>query len=199
MSPSAVPDDRRPDHELVAAYLDGDKAAYATLYRRHRDRVFALCLRMMRDREAALDRTQDVFLRLMGRLDRFDGRSAFTTWLHRVTVNACYDDLRRRVPDPVDPARAAEHADRPHDDADGAAALDVRHALQALPADQRAAVVLHDLVGHSYEEVAGICDVPMGTVKSRLARGRLRLSRILCADGNIPDETGRLSQDDADA
>lgn len=199
MSLSDKPDDRRPDAELVAAFLDGDRGAYAALYRRHRDRVFALCLRFLRDREAALDRTQDVFLRLMSRLDRFDGRAAFTTWLHRVTVNACYDELRRRRPDPVDPATVAEAADRPGLDTDRAEALDVRDALQALPFDQRAVVVLHDLTAHSYEEVAEICGVPVGTVKSRLARGRLRLARILTPGGNIPGEVIRLSQDDADA
>ncbi|MCJ7779584.1 MAG: sigma-70 family RNA polymerase sigma factor, partial [Acidimicrobiia bacterium] len=84
------------DLELIRRYLEGDVSAFDELMRAHEDRVFAICLRMMRDRDAALDATQDVFLTVFRKADRYKEQAAFSTWLYRVAVNTCYDHLRRQ-------------------------------------------------------------------------------------------------------
>jgi RNA polymerase sigma-70 factor (ECF subfamily) len=180
------------DRDLVAAHLAGDGgAAYTVLYRRHRDRVFAVCLGLTGDQDRAADVTQEVFVRLVTRLGSFDGRAAFTTWLHRVTVNACYDDLRRHRPIPVeDPSAEGDRSGVAPPDV--AARLDLLAALQSLGEDQRTAVVLHDVEGFEYHEIAEVTGVPIGTVKSRIARGRLRLASIL-GPGNTEAGPDRLT------
>lgn len=180
----ADPDDKA----LVAAAAGGDSDAFAALYRRHRDRVFRVAAGIMCDREAALDVTQDVFCKLVGVLGRYDGRAAFTTWLHRVTVNACYDVLRRRTAIATADPHLASGRPESTPEADTAAAVDVRAALALLPLDQRSVVVLVDMVGFTYADVADALDVAVGTVKSRLARGRLRLAELL-----DPGNTGSAS------
>ncbi len=170
------------DLELIEAARGGDRSAFDALLRLHQDRVFSICLATIRDRELALDATQETFITLFRKLDRFDGRSAFTTWLYRVTMNTCYDVLRR----------ARRHATEPlpehHDPADPSAndpfdAADVRPelaaALASIPEEFRAAVVLSDLEGLPLVEVAEILEVPIGTVKSRVFRGRRLLAEIL--------------------
>lgn len=175
----------RDDTALVAAYTRGDPDAFAALYRRHRDRVFRLAVSVTGDREVAADVTQDVFLKLHDRLRGFEGRARFTTWLHRIVVNACHDVLRKRTADPMPEgvdaltaveSRSSEVADR----------LTVVAALADLPEDFRVVVVLHDLYDHGYDEISEILSIPLGTVKSRLARGRLRLAASLRDDA--PEE-----------
>lgn len=170
------------DSDLVAAAVAGDHQAYAALYRRHRDRVFCVVVGVLGDREAALDVTQDVFVKLMGVLDRFDGRAAFTTWLHRVAVNAAYDTLRKRVPEPAADPYAAAGVEAVEDSSPDTT-MDVQLALAGLPADQRAVIVVVDMLGYGYEEAASVLGVPIGTVKSRLARGRVRLAESI-SEGN---------------
>lgn len=169
------PDDRA----LVRAATGGDRDAFALLYARHRDHVFCVAVGIVCDREVALDVTQDVFCKLLGVLGGYDGRAAFTTWLHRVTVNACYDVLRRKravaAADPHSIAGGPEPAAEP----DTAAAVDVRAALARLSLEQRSVVVLVDMVGFGYEDAADALGLPVGTVKSRLARARLRLADML--------------------
>lgn len=190
--------DDRSDAALVAAHLDGDATAFPVLYVRHRDRAFRTCAGIVIDRAAAADVTQDVFVKLIDRLDRFDGRAAFTTWLHRVLVNACHDHLRTRRPVPV--GDGSDVADIGSDIAieDHAVAterrLDVRAALASLPEDQRTVVVLHDVSGYRYDEIAAILEIPDGTVKSRLSRARRRLTDVLRQDeeaGGTGNETTR--------
>lgn len=167
------------DRALLDRFLEGDRRAFDQLMRAHEDRVFGICLRMLRDREWALDATQETFLTVFRKADRFGGRSAFSTWLHRVTVNTCYDQLRRRKrretlpwPDDHDPADPAS--------GDPFEAADLRpelvDLLQGLPEEFRAAVVLSDVEGLGLQEVADILEVPVGTVKSRLFRARRILS-----------------------
>ncbi|MCC7078241.1 MAG: sigma-70 family RNA polymerase sigma factor [Acidimicrobiia bacterium] len=168
----------RDDTALVAACVDGDRDAFAALYRRHRDRTFRLALSVTGDREVAADVTQDVFLKLQDRLAAFEGRARFTTWLHRIVVNACHDTLRKRkptpIPDDLEDIAAVESGTSEVNDR-----LAVVAALADLSEDFRVVVVLHDLYDHRYEEIAGILDIPLGTVKSRLARARLRLAELL--------------------
>jgi len=170
------------DLDLIQAARGGDRAAFDALLRLHQDRVFSICLATIRDRELALDATQETFITLFRKLDRFDGRSAFSTWLYRVTMNTCYDVLRRArrhateaVPEHLDPADPSS--------SDQFAAADVRPelaaALASIPEEFRIAVVLSDLEGLPLAEVADILDVPIGTVKSRVFRGRRLLADIL--------------------
>lgn len=170
------------DLELIDAARGGDRAAFDTLLRLHQDRVFAICLATIRDRELALDATQETFVKVFRKLDRFDGRSAFTTWLYRVTINTCYDVLRRSRRHATEPL--PEHHDPPDPTAgDSFASADVRadisDALAALPDEFRAAVVLSDLEGLPLAEVAAVLDIPIGTVKSRVFRGRRLLADLL--------------------
>lgn len=172
------------DTALVADAVSGDHEAFAALYRRHRDRVFCVVLGVVGEREAALDVTQDVFVKLMGVLDRYDGRAAFTTWLHRVAVNAAYDMVRKRTPVPAWDPHAVEGAAEAFTETDSDAAVDIHRGLAGLPADQRAVLVMVDMLGYGYEEAASVLGVPVGTVKSRLARGRIRLAETISAGNN---------------
>ena len=173
------------DIELLDRFIAGDQEAFNTLMRTHEDRVFAIALRMMRNRDAALDATQETFLTLYRKADRFHRKSAFSTWLYRVTINPCYDQLRKpkrrkadALPDSNDPADI--HSE---DELTGAELRpDLARALAELPEDFRAAVVLSDFEGHALETVAAILDVPVGTVKSRVFRGRRLLAQKL---GNL--------------
>jgi RNA polymerase sigma-70 factor (ECF subfamily) len=160
-------------------------SAFDELVRAHEDRVFGICLRMMRDREAALDAVQETFVTVFRKADRYQAKAAFSTWLYRVAVNTCYDQLRKAkrrqtasLPEMTDPA------DPKSGDPFTAAELrpDIEGALSALPVEFRSAVVFVDLEGLSLERAAEILDVPIGTVKSRVFRGRKLLAESL---GNL--------------
>ena len=170
--------DRATDQELVHRFIDGDRDAFTGLVERHQARVYNIAFRMLGGREDALDAAQDVFLTCLRKLRGFRGQSAFTTWLHRVTVNVCLDTLRRRRPeqpsgDELPETPVADPSD------DTAQALDVQRALLAVPEDFRTVLVLHDIQGQPYETIAEILGAPVGTVKSRLHRGRVALGRAL--------------------
>ena len=159
------------------AVQDGDRAALDTLLRRHYDRLYALCRRMTGDDADAADACQEALMAIVRGLPGFDGRSAFGTWAYRVTTNACLDELRRRRrrPEPGLPEGSAE-VPSAVDAVEGLTTrLDLDQALQSLPADYRAAVVLRDVCGLSYDEIAQTLDIPPGTVRSRIARGRSAL------------------------
>jgi len=175
-----------PDQDLVRRAARGDQDAFARLVTRHQDRVYRLCLRIMGNPDDAHDAAQDTFLSLFRKLDQFRGDAAFTTWLHRIGVNACYDSLRRRKRAPLlrsvgdddaPPAElgppAADHAD------DVAGTLDAARALAQIPEDYRVTLILADVQDLPYDEIASILDVPIGTVKSRVHRGRLALAKVL--------------------
>jgi RNA polymerase sigma-70 factor (ECF subfamily) len=180
------------DVDLIGRYLRGDLGAFNDLMRAHQDRVFGICLRMLRDREAALDVTQETFLTVFRKADRYREEAAFSTWLYRVTVNACYDHLRRTkrrhadaLPEGMDPA------DPKAGDPMLAAELrpDVEAALARIPQEFRSAVVLVDLQGLAIDQAADVLGVPSGTVKSRIHRGRRLLAEIL---GNHRDPARHL-------
>ncbi|MDH3538544.1 MAG: sigma-70 family RNA polymerase sigma factor [Acidimicrobiia bacterium] len=173
------------DTALLERFLAGDQEAFNTLMRAHEDRVFAIALRMMRNRDAALDATQETFLTLYRKADRFHHQSAFSTWLYRVTINTCYDQLRKQQRRRADPLPETNDPPDLHsaDELSGAELRpDLAQALHSLPEDFRSAVVLSDFEGHSLETVAEILEVPVGTVKSRLFRGRRLLAQKL---GNL--------------
>jgi RNA polymerase sigma-70 factor, ECF subfamily len=175
------------DAELLRAHVDGDPAAFAELVRRHRDRLWAVALRTIGDREEAADAVQDALLSAHRAAARFRGDSQVTTWLHRIVVNACLDRLRKRQAHPTVPLPDGRHSDdSPPSGPEPAApahdhdtALVVRQALAELPAEQRAALVLVDVQGYPVAEAAEILGVAEGTIKSRCARGRARMAITL--------------------
>jgi RNA polymerase sigma-70 factor, ECF subfamily len=173
--------------ELLTRVVSGDREAFDEVMRTHEDRVFSVCLRILGDRERALDATQDTFLTVFRKAGQFQGRSAVGTWIYRIAVNTCYDQLRRAqrrpsesLPDHVDPA------DPSAEEAIESAALrpEIEIALALLPADFRNVVILTDLEGLSLPEAAGVLGVPIGTVKSRLFRGRRLLAQHLGNQNN---------------
>jgi RNA polymerase sigma-70 factor (ECF subfamily) len=174
------------DADLIRAHVDGDPAAFAELVRRHRDRLWAVALRTVGDREEAADAVQDALLNAHRNAARFRGDAAVTTWLHRIVVNACLDRMRRRQAHPTVPLPDGNRDDdrpggpepiAPLPDQD--TVLVVRDALAALPVEQRAAIVLVDVQGYGVAEAAVMLGVAEGTVKSRCARGRARMAMTL--------------------
>lgn len=163
------------DVELARRAGDGDRRALETLLERHFDRVHAVCRRVAGNRDDAQDATQEALVAVARRIGTYDGRAAFTTWLHRVAVNAALDELRRRGRRPVPAEELPEAPGRSFESAVDAR-LDVDAALAGVPEDFRVAVVLRDLADLEYEEIARILDVPIGTVRSRIARGRAALA-----------------------
>ena len=175
----------------------GDQDAFRWLMETHQNRVFGLVIRMLGcDRHTAADISQEVFLRAFRSLESFDGRSLFGTWLHKITMNLCISEFRRRkalkrdrrtysldapLPgqdevgfDPASPEVGPE--DRAyHKDVASA----VRAAIERLPEEYRGCVLLRDMQGMSYEEIAEVLDLLPGTVRSRIHRGRLVLQKML--------------------
>jgi RNA polymerase sigma-70 factor (ECF subfamily) len=185
------------DEALAAAANAGDRGALEVLLARHLDRVHAICRRVTGHPEDALDATQEALIAGTRGLHRYDGRSLFTTWLYRVATNAALDELRRRKRRP-EPAELIE--DRPPGGATGGAApvesavvarLDVDAALAALSPEFRAAVVLRDLCDLDYAEIAEVLDVPIGTVRSRIARGRAAIADQLREPTAPPERPSR--------
>jgi len=176
-----MPDEGVPaDHELLRRHVAGDADAFGELFRRHRDRLWAVALRTLCDPDEAADALQDAMVSAFRRAADFRGESAVTTWLHRIVVNASLDRLRRRAARPAlstgdeqafealvaqdgDPARTSDTR------------LDVDAALRLLPPQQRAALVLVDMLGFSVADTAAILDTSPGTVKSRCDSARARL------------------------
>jgi RNA polymerase sigma-70 factor (ECF subfamily) len=175
-----------PDEVLVRRFNEGDREAFGLLVERHERRVYNLAFRMLGKEEDARDATQDAFVAALRKLGGFRGEARFTTWMHRVTVNACYDLLRKQARQPM--LRLVgeddEHAPEPglpvedHGD-EVAGTTDVERALAEVPIEFRAVLVLHDLQDVAYDEIARILDVPVGTVKSRLHRGRIALAKAM--------------------
>jgi len=161
--------------------VTGDTGAFGILFSRHRERLWAVAVRTLGDADDAADALQDAMISAFRRAGSFRGDSAVTTWLHRIVVNACLDLLRRQAARPATSgladgtmdALALAHGPAPAADSD--TALDVTAALRTLPPDQRAALVIVDMLGYPVADAAKVLDVSEGTVKSRCARGRARL------------------------
>ncbi|GAB3075565.1 MULTISPECIES: RNA polymerase sigma factor SigM [unclassified Phycicoccus] len=167
----------RDDRELLRQHLAGDPDAFGELFRRHRDRMWAVALRTTRNPELAADCVQDAFISAFRRAGSYRGDAAVTTWLHRIVVNACLDRLRRDKP--TSPLPEYELADKRDAHASVDTRLDVREALDRLPEGQRMALVLVDMHGLSVLEAAAVLEVAEGTVKSRCSRGREAMAAML--------------------
>ncbi len=210
--PDLSPDDAR-DLDLIARIRDGgpaDRAAWTEMVRLHQDRIFSICMKMLRDRDAAADLTQDTFVKVIQGLDSYDGRSKLSTWLTRIAMNACLSHLRaqklRRHASLEDAGHAARSppkqgvAEPSHGELSGrfragaeagreqtpdrnVESRDQRRrvaaALASLAPDQRAILILRDVQGLEYDQIAAVLQIAAGTVKSRLFRARLALREAL--------------------
>jgi RNA polymerase sigma-70 factor (ECF subfamily) len=173
------------DLELARAAAAGDSVAFEKLYEQHHRRVYSLCLRMLGDATQAEDLTQEVFLQVHKKIASFRGDSAFTTWLHRLTVNQVLMHFRRRgvklehtteegdftdiVDTPLQSTRRISMVDR----------LALERAISELPPGYRTVFVLHDVEGYQHEEISGLLAVSVGTSKSQLHKARMRLRELL--------------------
>jgi RNA polymerase sigma-70 factor (ECF subfamily) len=184
------------DAQLIAAHAAGDPGAFAELVRRHRDRMWAVALRTLRDPEEAADALQEAFISAFRAASSFRAESQVTTWLHRIVVNACLDRVRRRQARPTVPLPEAGPGEPAADGdamADRETKLVVAEALAMLPEEQRVPIVLVDVEGYSVADTARLLGIAEGTVKSRCARGRAKLAKVLghlrnpSADANVPD------------
>lgn len=170
-----------PDGVLLRRHAAGDREAFGVLVRRHQDRLWAVALRTLGNPDDAADAIQDGLISAMRAASGFRGEARVTTWLHRIVVNACLDQLRR--------GRIRPHTSLPDDDhlppdardhiAEREVGSEVEAALGKLPVEQRVALVLVDVEGYSVDDAAAIVGVPPGTIKSRCSRGRARLAPML--------------------
>jgi RNA polymerase sigma-70 factor (ECF subfamily) len=186
------------DAELVAAAKAGDRRALDRLLRNHYDRVFAVCRHLLGNQADAADAAQNAMISAVRGLARFDGNAAFSTWIYRIATNAALDELRRRSRRPllID-QRATGDTDlvteRVVDRTAGEAYDTVEDRMLVGPAlatirdDYRAAVVLRDVADLDYAEIAEVLDIPPGTVRSRIARGRAALAGALGTNRPDPD------------
>jgi RNA polymerase sigma-70 factor (ECF subfamily) len=180
------------DDKLVQRIRAGDPDAWASLITTYQDRLYSVCVRMVRDRELATDLTQDSFVKIIQGLPSFDGRAKLSTWMIRITMNVCLSKLRSeklrrhasvdaiREGNPRSAAGGHEFSQaRELSPSGGVEAHEDRarvlRALQTLEPDQRAVLILADCQGHSYEEIAAAFNVAVGTIKSRLFRARTAL------------------------
>ena len=175
----------------MTAAQGGDRGALDQLLRRHYDRVYAVCRRITGQDADAADAAQEAMIAIVRNLDRFDGRSSFGTWTYRIATNSSLDELRRRKRQPVSATSDDDHHHH-HDDvadpraAEGVEAVGERLALDAalssLSEEFRVPVVLRDVGDLDYAEISAVLDIPIGTVKSRIARGRAALAAALSPD-----------------
>ena len=200
-------DNYQDEPELVARSQRGDLTAFNRLVERYQTSVYNLSLRMLGSPQAAEDATQEAFISAF-RAVRFFKGEAFKAWLFRIASNACYDELRRRKSRPAqsldEPQRKDERGldvpggglspeERAEQDALGRL---IQAALLQIPVEQRAAVILCDVQGLDYSEVAAAMNVSLGTVKSRIFRGRTQLRRLLLKSGGelLPDRLRQVSE-----
>ena len=184
--------DAQADAALIARARSGDRTAFDELIVRYQDRVYSMALRMLGHREDALDVAQEVLVTVFKTLERFEEKARFSTWLYRVTINRCRDELRRRGtvkhtrPASLDTLTRSDDEGRPADPpareaspAESAVAREtqefVAQAIGELPDDAREVLVMRDVEDLSYEEIAGVLEIPVGTVRSRLNRARTLL------------------------
>ena len=185
MSAAEVETPQPSDLELTRQAAAGDTGAFEQLYRRHFRRVYALCFRMLGNPTEAEDLTQDVFTHLFNKVGSFRGESAFTTWLHRLTVNQVLMYFRRRSARPeftTDEGETPTQIVRGTENPDRMPIIDriaLERAITQLPPGYRTVFVLHDVEGHDHFEIAEILGVSEGTSKSQLHKARLKLRQIL--------------------
>ncbi|MDQ3321466.1 MAG: RNA polymerase sigma factor [Acidobacteriota bacterium] len=178
------------DFQLTQLAANGDMAAFEEIYNRHHRRVYSICLRMLQNATEAEDLTQDVFIQLHRKIGSFRGDSAFTTWLHRLTVNQVLMHFRKRN---VKFEKTTEEGETPVQIVGGTEnprkmpivdKIAIESAIALLPDGYRNVFVLHDVEGYEHEEVARILGCSVGTSKSQLHKARLKLRKLLQKKAN---------------
>jgi len=178
------------DFTLTKAAAQGNMAAFEEVYQRHHRRVYSICLRMLQNATEAEDLTQDVFIQLYRKIGGFRGDSAFTTWLHRLTVNQVLMHFRKRN---VKFEKTTEEGETPVQVVGGTEnprkmpvvdKIAIENAIEQLPKGYRNVFVLHDVEGYEHEEVAKILGCSVGTSKSQLHKARLKLRKLLQKKAN---------------
>ena len=173
------------DFDLAKRSAEGDTKAFEELYHRHFRRVFALCLRMMGNPTEAEDMTQDVFVQLFNKIGMFRGESAFTTWLHRMTVNQVLMHFRKKS---TRSELLTDEGETPIQIVQGTAnpnsmpvvdRISLERALKQLPVGYRTVFVLHDIEGYEHYEIANMLGIAEGTSKSQLHKARLKLRQLI--------------------
>ncbi len=176
------------EQSIVKKATQGDAVAFEQLMRAHEGRMYAVSLRMCGNREDALDCTQEAMLRIYRAMSSFKGQSSFATWVYRITMNTCLDELRRRkvrTSSSLDALLDSGWAPSDEDDTPERHSIaseqrrTLERAIADLPEDMRAAIVLRDVQGFSYEEIAQMLTANVGTIKSRISRGREKLRETL--------------------
>jgi RNA polymerase sigma-70 factor (ECF subfamily) len=190
------PDEATDDGDLIRSFLEGKKEAFDDLVMRHQDRIFNLCYRFLGDYHEANDVAQEIFIRVYRSIGTFRFQSRFSTWLYRVAVNACrnriksmdyrFKKMMRSFHGKDNPVKDNLMLEIPDETASPSLILEskesavlIQKAMNALPGDKKTVVILRDVQGLSYEEIASITGFAMGTVKSKLARARAELKKKL--------------------
>lgn len=185
--------DSVPDAELAARSAAGDEHAFAELMGRHQKMLLGVCLRITGDHDDAFDALQETLTRAWRSMGRYRGEARMATWLYRIAFNAALDEAGRRARRPVPVDGAPEHGSAtragPEDAVVGRLTLD--EALAKLPPPHRTAIVLRELCGCTYEEIAEVVGAPVNTVKTRILRARQALLRLLVvpAEPTLPGGT----------
>lgn len=172
------------DEELIARHVAGETGAFEAIVVRYRRPIYNLSYRMAGNASDAADLTQDIFLQLLRKAALFRKESSFKTWFYRMATNCCYDFLRRNrgrevSADPIEEYNAGAEADPADSLENREVGIEVHKAISELPLDQRSLVVLRDIYGYEYSEIARITGLRLGTVKSKLNRARLALCERL--------------------
>lgn len=191
---------REQEAAVIQSVLDGDVNAFETLVKEYEKNVYNLALRMTGNSEDAADMSQEAFIKAYNSLSSFRGDSKFSVWLYRIVSNVCLDYLRSRTRKPTVSLSTenddgeeveldiADESQSPELLLDRSLTRDaVRHGLAALPHDHREILLLREIQGLSYEEIAAALGLEAGTVKSRIFRARKKLCSFLIKDGNIPE------------
>ena len=186
------------EQELVARARAGDQSAFEQLVLDNQNKVYTLAFRMVNDREEAADLAQEAFLKAWQGLPSFHGDSSFSTWIYRLTTNLCIDHIRRQKrQQEIKPVTSIDDSENGLGEVADWKQDPQRHverqelhrtlarALQQLPDQQRQILVMRELSGLSYQEIGQALDLDLGTVKSRIARARKNLQKILLAEGNL--------------
>lgn len=197
------------ERELVSRCQAGDLSAFDNLMQQYEKKVYSLCFRMTGRPDDAADLAQDAFLKAYRAIHAFKGQSSFSTWLFRIVTNTCLDERRRLGRRP-----SVFSLDRPLETNDGELALtlpdnspdplavvvqselqaEIQKLLNMLPADQKMVLILRDLEGYSYEEIAAALNITLGTVKSRLNRARIRLRELYLKKEELFDDARHLNR-----
>ena len=181
-----------PDNKLISAAQNGDSQALEILLKNHYEKIWGICKRLMINDQDALDATQESLIAIATRINKFERRSKFSTWLYRVTTNICFDELRKksRIPTPDSESEQLEISIEPSFENQIDDKLLINEVLNLLPNEFKTVLVLRDLCDLNYDEISEILNIPIGTVRSRISRGRSAISNYL-TNGNQPDSSER--------